>query len=169
MEILTRSWLSSELPQWRRPWLSGRRQRSGCPPTLFHPSNWSLKRYWFCSQRSWNTRPLSWWVLIFASTGLLPIPANQQEAIRRPLLFIQCRNTRQDGLQRYRDCSQRQLPPGGQSHQYLPAKDSHRQVHVFSYCGHNFSPIPTMVRWIVALVKIAVTFHQGSPGCCGSR
>lgn len=73
--------------------------------------------------------PSRWWRLIFVSTGLLPIPAHQQEAIRRPLFFIQCGNTRQDGLQRHRDRPQRQLPPGGQSHQYLSAEGPHRQVH----------------------------------------
>lgn len=40
-------------------------------------------------------------ICLFFPTGLLPIPAHQQEEIRRPLLFIQCRNTRQDGLQRH--------------------------------------------------------------------
>lgn len=105
-------------------------------------------------------------MLIFVSTGILPIPAHQQEAIRRSLLFIQCGNTRQDGLQRHWDSPQRQLPPGGQSHQYLPAEDPHRQVHAFEAVFIISALIPTLRHCV--RVKIANMFLQGSPGCCGS-
>lgn len=33
------------------------------------------------------------------SAGVLSIPAHQQEALRRPVFLLQCRHTRQDGLQ----------------------------------------------------------------------
>ncbi len=56
--------------------------------------------------------------------GVFPIFANQQKALRRPVLH-QSRRPRQDGLQRDRDSAPRQLPSGGQPHQHMLAEDSH--------------------------------------------
>ena len=55
-------------------------------------------------------------------SGVLSIPADQQEALRRPLLLIQRTHAREDGLQGHRDRPSRQLPPGGQPDKHMPAE-----------------------------------------------
>lgn len=62
MGTQTPSWLSLASPQWRRPWISGRRRQSGCRPISPHPSNWSLRRYHFINIQSiTQTSSLMWW------------------------------------------------------------------------------------------------------------
>ena len=46
--------------------------------------------------------------------GVLAVSADQQEALRRPLLLVQPRRARQAGLQRHGGGAAGQLPPGGQ-------------------------------------------------------
>lgn len=48
MGIQTLSWLSLELPQSGRLWISEGRLQSGSHPTLYRPSSWSLRRYYSC-------------------------------------------------------------------------------------------------------------------------
>lgn len=57
-------------------------------------------------------------------SGLLPVPVDQQEALRGSLLD-EARQARQDGLQGSRDGAPRQLPARGEGGHRMP-----REAHV---------------------------------------
>ena len=61
--------------------------------------------------------------------GILPISADQQEALRRSL-FHESRRSRQDGLQGHRNRQEGQRAHCGQPHQQLSAKNPHQQVTI---------------------------------------
>ena len=95
-----------------------------------HPAGvWegTAKNYLIITQMNLECRPL--YELCDCSTsGVLSIPADQQEALCRPLLFVQCSHAREDGLQGHWDRQKRQLPPGGQPNKHMPAEHPHWTV-----------------------------------------
>lgn len=198
MGIQTPSWSSLELPQSERLWISEGRQQSGYHPTLYHPSSWSLRRYYSC--------PFD---VLKLCLSYCPSNSNIHQSFDRVVSSF-----KRDGESLYLSLPQVYYPyllinkkryaglyfsSSADTHEKMDCKGietvrrdncplvanlintclqkilidryTHTHIHIHNMCLMQFMLLSDFIhscQFIVKVITVNVMFRQGSPGCCGS-